>query len=90
MKPTQVMFFIIISFTCLISQKSQNIFDNLPALAAPKIVEILDELDHYLSTPPEQTDDVMVTALLPEVDGDGSDYEMEDGWDVIATQASLS
>jgi hypothetical protein len=33
-------------------------------------------------------DDVMATALLPEIDGDNSDYEMEDGWDVIATQVS--
>ena len=34
-------------------------------------------------------DDVMVMALLPEVDGEGSDYEMEDGWDAIATQVNL-
>src|SRR6266478_3678755 len=30
-----------------------NIFDSLPALAAPKPSELLDELDRYLSTDPE-------------------------------------
>ena len=34
-------------------KKKANIFDSLPALAAPKPSELLDELDRYLSTDPE-------------------------------------
>jgi hypothetical protein len=35
------------------TKKKTNIFDSLPALAAPKQSELLDELDRYLSTDPE-------------------------------------
>jgi hypothetical protein len=28
-------------------------------------------------------DDLKAVAILPEIEGDGSDYEMEVGWDVI-------
>jgi hypothetical protein len=38
----------------------QNIFDNLPALSAPKAKELLDELTGYLSTDPEQVDNVLL------------------------------
>jgi hypothetical protein len=41
-------------------QGSRNIFDNLPALAAPEAVVLHDELDRYLSTPTEQTDNVLM------------------------------
>jgi hypothetical protein len=36
-------------------QTSSNIFDNLPALQAPKAVDLDDELDRYLKSDPEQT-----------------------------------
>jgi hypothetical protein len=38
----------------------QNIFDHLPALSAPKTKELRDELARYLSTDPEQVDDVLL------------------------------
>src|SRR5882757_6424682 len=38
---------------------SSNIFDNLPALSAPKTKELRDELDRYLSTDPEHVIDVL-------------------------------
>jgi hypothetical protein len=38
----------------------QNIFDNLPALSAPKAKELRDEVTRYLSTDPEQVDDVLL------------------------------
>jgi hypothetical protein len=34
-------------------------FDNLPALAAPKASDIRDEVSRYLSTDPEQVQDVL-------------------------------
>jgi hypothetical protein len=40
--------------------RSSNIFDNLPALSAPRIRELRDELDRYLSTDPEHVVDVLV------------------------------
>jgi hypothetical protein len=40
--------------------KSSNIFDDLPALAAPKSSELRDELARYLSTDPEQVEDVLL------------------------------
>jgi hypothetical protein len=40
-------------------QKSANIFDDLPALRAPKVSELLDELDRYLATDPEPTDNAL-------------------------------
>jgi hypothetical protein len=40
-------------------QTPGNIFDNLPALAAPKAADLLDELDRYLVTDPEQTEDAL-------------------------------
>jgi hAT family C-terminal dimerisation region len=40
-------------------QNSSNIFDNLPALTAPLTAELSDELDRYLGTNPEHTDDAL-------------------------------
>ena len=40
--------------------KEHNIFNELPALAAPKMVELHDELAHYVSTDPEQVKDVLL------------------------------
>jgi hypothetical protein len=37
-----------------------NIFDDLPALSAPKVTELRDELARYLSTDPEQVKDVLL------------------------------
>ena len=37
-----------------------NIFDNLPALSAPRIRELHDELDRYLSNDPEHVVDVLM------------------------------
>ena len=37
-----------------------NIFDDLPALAAPRVAELRDELARYLSTDPEQVKDVLL------------------------------
>ena len=37
---------------------SANIFDSLPALNTPAASELRDELDRYLSTDPEQVNDV--------------------------------
>src|ERR1700680_1016935 len=39
---------------------SSNIFDNLPALSAPRLKELRDELDRYLSTDPEHVADVLM------------------------------
>jgi hypothetical protein len=39
--------------------KSKNIFDNLPSLQAPKLAELLGELDKYLSTGPEHVTDAL-------------------------------
>jgi hypothetical protein len=41
-------------------QESRNIFDNLPSLVEPKSSELRDELDRYLSTDPEQVDNVLM------------------------------
>jgi hypothetical protein len=41
-------------------KRSKNIFDNLPALSAPRIRELRDELDRYLSTDPEHVVDVLM------------------------------
>jgi hypothetical protein len=38
---------------------SSNIFDNLPALSAPKTQELRDDLDRYLGTEPEHVADVL-------------------------------
>jgi hypothetical protein len=40
-------------------QATGNIFDNLPALTAPKAA-LRNEVDRYLSTDPEQTSDVLM------------------------------
>lgn len=40
--------------------KSDNIFDNLPLLSAPKKAELEDELTRYLSTPTVATKDPML------------------------------
>jgi hypothetical protein len=39
--------------------KSHNIFDELPALAAPKRSEVHNELDSYFSTDPEHVVDIL-------------------------------
>jgi hAT family C-terminal dimerisation region len=39
------------------SSKSKNIFDNLPALSAPKKTTLRDDLDRYLSTDPKDVTD---------------------------------
>ena len=39
---------------------SSNIFDNLPALQAPRAADLRDELERYLSTDPEHVDDVLI------------------------------
>jgi hAT family C-terminal dimerisation region len=41
------------------SATSKNIFDNLPALQAPKAAELRGELDRYLSTDPEHVTDAL-------------------------------
>ena len=40
-------------------KQKANIFDDLPALSAPKIKELRDELDQYLSSDPEHVKDVL-------------------------------
>lgn len=40
--------------------KAQNVFDNLPSLAAPSRKELRDEIDRYLSTDPEKVDNVLL------------------------------
>ena len=52
--------FAFFSFAQWLSQDSYNIFDNLPCLVEPKSSELRDELDRYLSTDPEQVDNVLV------------------------------
>ena len=39
---------------------SKNIFDNLPALQAPRRSELRDELERFLSTDPEHVEDVLL------------------------------
>lgn len=39
---------------------SSNMFDNLPALSAPRIRELRDDLDRYLGTDPEYVVDVLM------------------------------
>jgi hypothetical protein len=39
---------------------SSNIFDNLPALSMPRLKELHDELDRYLSTDPKHVADVLM------------------------------
>lgn len=40
--------------------KQSNIFDILPSLTAPKHAELQDKLNYFLSTDPEQVDDMLV------------------------------
>jgi hypothetical protein len=40
--------------------KTKNIFDSLPAICAPKTADLRDELDRYLSTDPEHTNNVLL------------------------------
>jgi hypothetical protein len=49
-------------FSCSqqLSQEHYNIFDNLPSLVEPKSSELRDDLDHYLSTDPEQVNNILV------------------------------
>jgi hypothetical protein len=41
------------------SSKSNNIFDNMAALAAPEFSDLRDELDRYLSSDPEHVLDAI-------------------------------
>ena len=57
----------------------KNIFDHLPALAAPKPHELRDELARYLSTDPEQVTDVLLwwhehRATFPQLSRMALDY----------------
>ena len=63
--------------TCSI--KKSNIFDDLPALAAPKTTELCDELARYLSTDPELVKDVILwwhehKAMYPRLSHMALDY----------------
>jgi hAT family C-terminal dimerisation region len=50
---------ILISIQNSIDSTSTNIFDDLPALAAPKASELRDELERYLASDPEFVPDVL-------------------------------
>jgi hypothetical protein len=39
---------------------SKNIFDNLPAIQAPRVSDLRDELERFLSTDPEHVEDVFI------------------------------
>jgi hypothetical protein len=54
--PQKVWFNLIVN-AC--TDKTQNMFDNLPALAAPRLADLRDELARYLSTDPKQVKDVL-------------------------------
>jgi hypothetical protein len=45
---------------CILQKEHKNMFDALPCLAAPKPDELRDELARYLSTDPEQVEDVLL------------------------------
>ena len=45
---------------CLLISCRYKTYDNLPALSAPKAKELCDELTRYLSTDPEQVDNVLL------------------------------
>lgn len=47
------------SFLKGLGSSSKNIFDNLPALSAPKKATLRDDLDRYLSTDPEDVTDAL-------------------------------
>jgi|SRR5882762_9773662 len=56
-----------------------NVFDTLPSLAAPKHAELRDKLDRFLSTDPEQVDDVLAwwfehCAMFPHLSRMALDY----------------
>ena len=53
-------FFIVHSKLFPKESSSKNIFDNLPALSAPKKSSLRDDLDRYLSTDPEDVTDVLL------------------------------
>jgi hypothetical protein len=40
--------------------KTKNIFDSLPAICAPKMTDLHNKLNRYLSTDPEHTNDVLL------------------------------
>ena len=40
--------------------QTTNIFDSLPVICAPKVTDLRDELDSYLSTDPEHTADALL------------------------------
>ena len=42
------------------SKLSENIFDNLPSIQAPRPSDLRDELERFVSTDPEHVDDVFI------------------------------
>ena len=71
MPPTRVVLGTVLDQRCVICilqllnlyiyyTKTKNIFDSLPAMRPPTSSELRDELDRYLSTDPEHTDDVLL------------------------------
>ena len=44
----------------LYHMKTKNIFDSLPTICAPKTANLCDELNRYLSTDPEHTDNMLL------------------------------
>ena len=46
------------NFQASSSSRDANIFDELPALSAPASSELRDELEHYLTTDPEQVSNI--------------------------------
>jgi hypothetical protein len=55
-----VVFLIVHFFPKESSSGSKNIFDNLPALLAPKKSALRDDLDRFLSTDPEDVTDALL------------------------------
>jgi hAT family C-terminal dimerisation region len=75
--------------------RSSNIFDNLPALAAPRVKELRDELDRYLSTDPEHIADVLMwwtekKSMYPHLSRMALDYLSIPGELLAYTSATLA
>ena len=51
---------VVMSVLDLTAIEVTNIFDELPALSAPKPTELRNEISRYLSTDPEQVKDVLL------------------------------
>ena len=49
-----------LSFQQQVKLSSKNMFDELPALAAPRSSDLCDELQHYLNSNPEHIVDVLM------------------------------